>query len=273
MGPLDETRDVRELRTERALRARPARPVTRAMSFAAWLFALALLVAVAGAGCGGLKYPLCDNDDACNQDGHKGVCVSGKCVECRDDKSCGAGKTCESGACVDIPGFCDPAHPCPDGSSCGVDHRCMPIKKTEIAFVECSDTKACDGGGRCENGHCVAPPQGGPGCTDFPAPHFDYESPDLRPESRAMLERLAGCLTKGTLQKARVLLTGHCDARGEEEFNMSLGDNRAEGVKVFLVGLGVPADKIRTSSRGKLDAVGQDEAGWANDRRVDVEVR
>jgi len=68
-------------------------------------------------------------------------------------------------------------------------------------------------------------------------------------------------------------LTGHCDPRGEQEFNMSLGDNRAEAVKVFLVGLGVSADKIRTSSRGELDASGMDEAGWLNDRRVDIEVR
>ncbi len=200
--------------------------------------------------------------------------MSGKCVECRDDKTCGVGKTCVSGGCTDIPGFCDKTHACPDGSGgCGVDNRCLPTKKVEAPFVECDETKPCAQGSQCENGHCVAPPQGGPGCTDFPAPHFDFESPDLRGESRSVLERLAGCLTKGSLQNAHVLLTGHCDDRGEQEFNMSLGENRAEGVKTFLIGLGVPAEKIRTSSRGKLDAVGTDEAGWANDRRVDLEVR
>ncbi len=242
----------------------------RAITVIGFLFGFA---GVAGAGCGGLKYPLCDNDQACTQDGHTGVCVSGKCVECRDDKTCGTGKTCQAGGCTDIPNFCDSSHACPDGTGCGVDNRCLPAKKAEIPFVECDETKACQGGAHCENGHCVAPPQGGPGCTDFPAPHFDYESPDLRADSRAVLERLAGCLTKGTLANAHVLLTGHCDDRGEQEFNMSLGENRAEGVKTFLIGLGVPGDKIRTSSRGKLDANGQDDAGWANDRRVDVEVR
>jgi outer membrane protein OmpA-like peptidoglycan-associated protein len=54
---------------------------------------------------------------------------------------------------------------------------------------------------------------------------------------------------------------------------MSLGENRADAVKGFLVGLGVPGDRIRTSSRGELDAAGVDEAGWSNDRRVDIEVR
>jgi outer membrane protein OmpA-like peptidoglycan-associated protein len=44
-------------------------------------------------------------------------------------------------------------------------------------------------------------------------------------------------------------------------------------VKTFLVGLGLPFDKITASSRGKLDATGTGEAGWANDRRVDIEVR
>ena len=219
--------------------------------------------------------PPCDNDANCNADGHyTGVCLNGHCVECRDDKTCAAGKTCVAGACTEIPGYCDAAHACAAGQTSGADSRCVREKAPEpAAFVECDDTRACQGGARCENGHCVAPPQGGPGCTDFPAPHFDYESPDLRADSRAVLERLANCLTKGTLQSGTLLLTGHCDARGELEFNMSLGDNRAQAVKTFIVGLGVPADRIRTSSRGS-------STPWARTRRagrttgaVDIEVR
>jgi peptidoglycan-associated lipoprotein len=242
----------------------------RAIAVAVSLFALAGL---AGAGCGGPKYPLCDNDDACNTDGHKGVCVNGTCVECRDDKGCGAGKACQSGACTDIPGYCDPSRPCSNGGECGADNRCVERRTEAKPFVECDDSKPCGAGSHCQNGHCVYPPPGGPGCTDFPAPHFDYESPDVRNESRDTLTRLANCLTKGTLKGAQVLLTGHCDNRGEQEFNMSLGDYRAQAVKAALVSLGVASDKISTSSRGKLDAVGQDEAGWQQDRRVDIEVR
>jgi peptidoglycan-associated lipoprotein len=242
----------------------------RALAFVAALFTLAALV---GAGCGGPKYPLCDNDQACNQDGHTGVCVEGHCVECRDDKTCGAGKTCQAGGCIDIVGYCDKTHACGEGSNCGADNRCTAPAKTADVFVECDDTKPCATGSHCQNGHCVTPPQGGPGCTDFPSPHFEYESPDVRSEARDTLERLAKCLTSGSLKKGRLLLTGHCDARGEQEFNMSLGDYRAQAVKAVLVGLGVPTDKISTSSRGKLDATGQDEAGWAQDRRVDIEVR
>ena len=43
------------------------------------------------AACGGAKYPNCDNDEGCNSDGHKGVCMDGKCVACRDDKGCATG--------------------------------------------------------------------------------------------------------------------------------------------------------------------------------------
>jgi peptidoglycan-associated lipoprotein len=245
----------------------------RAAASAAWLVVAG--AAYAAGGCEGASWPRCENDDWCNEDGHHGVCLNGKCAECRDDAACGTGRMCASGTCTAIAGYCDETHACNGGQECQ-QNRCQAAAKftqLEKPFVECDDTKPCASGARCENGHCVSPPQGGPGCTDFPAPHFDYESPDLRGESRAVLERLAQCLTKGTLQRGRLLLTGHCDPRGEQEFNMSLGENRAEAVKVFLIGLGVPAERIRTSSRGELDSTGNDEAGWANDRRVDIEVR
>ena len=70
-----------------------------------------------------------------------------------------------------------------------------------------------------------------------------------------------------------MLLTGHCDPRGEYEFNMALGAERAENVKVMLTSLGVSGAHVTTSSRGKLDATGTDERSWAKDRRVDVEIR
>jgi outer membrane protein OmpA-like peptidoglycan-associated protein len=249
---------------------------------------LAFVAAASAGGCGGVKYPACENDEQCNDDGHKGVCFNLKCVECRDDdgtsattsrgaphqSGCATGQSCQMGACTEIPGYCDDTHACPAGSTCGAGNRCQEQKTTANApFVECDDTKPCGTGAHCANGHCIAPPSGGPGCTDFPSPKFDYESPDLRGEARQTLERLATCITKGTLKGSQVLLTGHCDNRGEQEFNMSLGDNRAEAVKTFLVGLGVSGGDIRTSSRGELDATGTDEASWATDRRVDIEVR
>jgi peptidoglycan-associated lipoprotein len=238
---------------------------------AAWLFLVIGAIALVGLGCGSPKWPNCDNDEHCNADGHKGVCMNGKCVDCRTDANCGAGKECKSGQCMQVVGYCDDRTVCPGGAPC-TNHKCQE-KVASLPPRECSDEKPCPSGTRCENGHCVTPPKGGPGCTDFAAPKFDFESPALRDASKQTLSRLATCLTTGSLKQSRVLLTGHCDNRGEYEFNMGLGAERAETVKVFLVSSGVGSDRVATSSRGKLDAVGTDESGWENDRRVDVEIR
>ncbi len=236
---------------------------------ATWALAAFFGVAIA---CGGARYPNCDSDEDCNGEGHKGVCVNRLCTECRNDAGCGTGKACRGGACVAVAGYCDDSHGCEDGD-CGKDHRCHKASKVaSTPAVECDDFHACQGKSHCENGHCVKPPAGGPGCTDFPGPHFDFESPEIRAESQQVLQRLVGCLN-GSLKGAHLLLVGHCDARGEYEYNMGLGAQRAENVRAYLIRLGVPEANVMTSSRGKLDATGSDEVGWEQDRRVDIEVR
>ena len=229
------------------------------------------------AGCGQPKFPNCDNDDHCNADGHHGFCINKTCVQCRDDSTCGAGRSCRAGECAAIAGYCDDTVECTAGLECGKDHQCHQAPRAALPpkppAVECDDTKPCGTGQSCQNGHCVQPPPGGPGCESFDAPRFDFESPELAAQSRPTLERLAKCLLTGSLKGRSVLLTGHCDPRGEAEFNLGLGAQRAETVKLFLVGLGLPNDKIATSSRGELDAKGSDDTGWSEDRRVDVEVR
>ena len=247
-------------------------PVVRSLVCASGL-ALFLCTWV-GTGCGGLKYPGCDSDESCNTEGHKGVCLDHTCVLCRDNAGCETGSECKAGGCQPLTNYCDGSHPCANGATCGTDKRCGAPATVAAKPVECDDEHPCKGQGTtCQNGHCVSPPQGGPGCRDFPAPKFDFESPELRPDSREVLQRLVACITTGSLKGQRVLLTGHCDARGEYEFNMGLGAERAERVKTFLLGLGLPGSSVSTSSRGKLDANGADDAGYANDRRVDIEVR
>jgi peptidoglycan-associated lipoprotein len=235
------------------------------------LLAFGTLIAVA---CGGPKYPTCDTDEHCNADGHKGVCVDHKCVACRDDAACAKGETCRAGLCAKREGFCDEKNPCPGGAPCPAT-TCGPAKPgTSAPPVECSDEQPCKGAGeRCMNGRCVPPDPGGPGCRDFGALYYAFESAELAGDAAKTIERLAGCLSKGSLASRKVLLTGHCDARGEYEFNMGLGAERAERARTTLLSLGVPADRVTTSSRGKLDAVGTDEDTMAKDRRVDIEVR
>ena len=66
-----------------------------------------------------------------------------------------------------------------------------------------------------------------------------------------------------------ITVEGHCDERGTREYNLALGERRATAVKNFLVALGVDANRIATISYGKErpDALGHNEAAWAQNRR------
>lgn len=102
------------------------------------------------------------------------------------------------------------------------------------------------------------------------APKFDYDSEALTQGEKNVLEAIAKCLTTGPLKGRSVELVGRADPRGETEYNMTLGAKRARQVHSFLAQLGVPADKMRETSKGELEATGKDEEGWRKDRRVDV---
>ena len=104
------------------------------------------------------------------------------------------------------------------------------------------------------------------------APKFDFDSNDLSMDEKNILSQVAKCLTIGPLKGRAVRLVGRADARGETEYNMTLGAKRADTVKGYLSGLGVDKAKMAETSRGELDAVGTDEAGFNKDRRVDVDL-
>ncbi len=80
-------------------------------------------------------------------------------------------------------------------------------------------------------------------------------------------------MTTGPLAGRTLELVGRADPRGAEEYNMALGDRRANTIRDHLSGHGMALDKLAPSSRGKLDAVGTDEDGWQRDRRVDISLR
>lgn len=99
---------------------------------------------------------------------------------------------------------------------------------------------------------------------------FAYDSANIRPEDKAVLTKLATCFTTGPLKGREMRLVGHADNRGEEDYNMLLGQRRADNVKGAVVSAGMTAAKALTTSRGELDATGSDESSWAKDRRVDI---
>jgi peptidoglycan-associated lipoprotein len=99
---------------------------------------------------------------------------------------------------------------------------------------------------------------------------FDFDSRRVEKTAYPVLQKIAACFTHGALARRHMKLVGHADPRGEYEYNLVLGGGRAASVKSFLVELGVTRSQIATSSRGEMDARGNDEGSWAEDRRVDV---
>lgn len=101
----------------------------------------------------------------------------------------------------------------------------------------------------------------------LPDVYFDFDSYIIRNQDVPMLKNMAGWLSKN--QSVKVVVEGYCDERGTTEYNLALGQKRAEAAKDFLVKSGVAANRIRTNSYGKEAPVdpGHTEEAWAKNRR------
>jgi peptidoglycan-associated lipoprotein len=91
--------------------------------------------------------------------------------------------------------------------------------------------------------------------------YFDYDKNDIRADSRDTLTKDADLIKRILAADPgfTIVIEGHCDERGSEEYNLALGDRRALAVKEFLVQLGVPDDRLKTISFGKERPVCTDE--------------
>lgn len=96
--------------------------------------------------------------------------------------------------------------------------------------------------------------------------YFDFDKSNIKPEGQQTLERQATWLKQ--YPNVTVTVEGHCDDRGTREYNLALGNRRANAVKSALVALGIPANRIQTISYGKDRpiVVGDNEAAWAQNR-------
>ena len=97
---------------------------------------------------------------------------------------------------------------------------------------------------------------------------FDFDKYDVRPQDISILKEDAAVLMK--YSNLKIQIEGHCDERGTGEYNLALGERRANSVKKYLVSLGVPADRLSTISYGKEMPVdpGHNEEAWAKNRRA-----
>ncbi len=98
--------------------------------------------------------------------------------------------------------------------------------------------------------------------------NFDFDQSSIRPDAREILKANADILLKKGA--AKITIEGYCDERGTAEYNMALGERRAQEAKKYLVNLGVKTSQIITISYGEerpLDP-GHDEDAWAKNRRA-----
>ena len=107
-----------------------------------------------------------------------------------------------------------------------------------------------------------------PTSREFADINFEYDQYRVLDKDIPTLEGIASWLRENP--EARVLIEGHCDERGTNEYNMALGEQRALAARRYLVGLGIDSDRLNTISYGEERpiAFGSNEAAWAKNRRA-----
>jgi peptidoglycan-associated lipoprotein len=103
--------------------------------------------------------------------------------------------------------------------------------------------------------------------------HFDFDRYDIRPDAASVLNANAEWLRANPTEA--ILIEGHCDDRGTNEYNLALGHHRAESAMNYLVSQGVPTSRITVISYGEERPLCTDdtEACWARNRRAHILVR
>ena len=224
------------------------------------------------------EYPKCETDKDCSSKNE--FCVAGKCQQCRDNKDCPEGASCNAGRCDKIANYCKDSSGCPAGTPC-IANRCTSCsgdkdcpagtkcwKGTCDARKHCAKDDDCAQNEDCVNGVCstdkkkTAPP---PSCS-LGAVFFDFNESALTTEASTTLSRNGDCLKQVSRP---VTVVGHTDPRGTAEYNIALSERRAQSVQTYLERLGVQGGRMAILPRGALDATGTNEPTWAQDRRVD----
>ncbi|GFZ88231.1 peptidoglycan-associated lipoprotein [Elstera cyanobacteriorum] len=152
----------------------------------------------------------------------------------------------------------------------------LPVAAAALLLAACEDTKPTSGSAVTPTTNTTTPPAATgirPGSAeDFRVNvgdrvFFAYDKFDLSADARRTLERQAAWLKQ--YASVRLTVEGHADERGTREYNLALGERRANAAKDYLVALGVPAARLTTVSYGKERpaVLGSNEAAWSQNRR------
>jgi peptidoglycan-associated lipoprotein len=202
-----------------------------------------------------LSYPECKADPDCAEHGQ--VCLAGFCKECRDDSGCKPDKPlCRDAICTAKPAVAPVAPQAPAPETCQTD-------------ADCRNGAACVDQ-LCKSQLFSSQPSRQFGSCRLNAVYFGFDDATLTPEARQSLSESWQCLQQNSYR--RVLVVGHTDERGTTEYNLALGERRADAVRKYLVGLGAESRRLKTLSYGdeRPFAQGHDDASWARNRRVEM---
>jgi peptidoglycan-associated lipoprotein len=112
--------------------------------------------------------------------------------------------------------------------------------------------------------------------SDFETIYFDYDKSKLLVDARRKLRNTAELLRKNLSKNVdlKLLIDGHCDERGTNEYNLALGERRAFSARDYLISLGIPANVLYTKSWGEEKPVdfGHNESAWAKNRRAEFRI-
>ena len=102
--------------------------------------------------------------------------------------------------------------------------------------------------------------------------HFDLDKSNIRSDDMGSLDQKVAILQANP--DLRIRIGGHCDERGSDEYNLALGNRRAQSAKQYLVSHGIDAGRIETQSFGEERPLvdGHDESAWSQNRRAEFEV-
>lgn len=163
----------------------------------------------------------------------------------------------------------------------------FPIVLASVLLVACQSTKKADsasntssiGGSGANTGAAVVPYPGSQaklGDELQDRVFFGFDSSEIDASATAILNNQARWLNESANKGKKVTVEGHCDERGTREYNLALGERRANTVREYLVSNGVDSSRIKTISYGKerAEVQGSNEESWAQNRRsVLVEVQ
>ncbi|GMV05446.1 MAG: hypothetical protein AMXMBFR53_17240 [Gemmatimonadota bacterium] len=101
---------------------------------------------------------------------------------------------------------------------------------------------------------------------------FDYDKSDIREDAAAVLRRKADVLRASP--QVQIRIAGHADERGSTEYNLALGNRRAEAVRQFLAGFGLPESRFAIISYGEEQPLerASNESAWARNRRAEFQI-